>query len=1127
VYALNVRGQLSRGAEEVLQVAGGSDILVFTETWLGEGQRAPDIAGYRAFHFGRPHALQAGSHRGGVACYVRERLQQHVTHFSSDASNSFAVMRISKEAGFQRDLYLFVCYVVPRGSTRISMATRGIWVELQECIGAALSRGQVLMVGDLNARTGTASDFSIDSIVDDEFQIGSGPTCAPRNNQDTVVNSHGRELLKLCHRTGLRIANGRVLGDELGCFSYVSPSGDASLVDYVVACPETFGLVTHLSVVPAPFTDHQALQFELALTTPMHDGDQPSGPAPEVRRMGGTGNIERWVNDVLPAYAADLADITSLATNAPRQGTVAVHSLCDRFDKLLAESFAIAKHQGPSPSAPAQPRWFDHELAWGRRAATAAMRRNPRSAVALQLRKEYQRTLQRKQRRFKRSQVISLVNKASEMGKDFWRRFKPVKSVEPSITKGQWLSHFSKLLGETPTDSSSDSNDALASRAIQANRFADGSELNTPFTAVDIIHGVRILHKSSSTIGFLSVDALHAAVPMLAPAVAALFNAAAQVGSLSEAWSLCAVTPIHKSGGVTDPSNYRGIAVGTVLAKLYATLFNERLTHWAESNGLRAMGQAGFREDYRCSDHLLVLRTLVEQQRRVKSPLYTCFVDFKKAFDSIPRDLLWAKLGGLGVHGWFLDGIKALYGKVPMAVKTPQGLTSAFESVMGVKQGCPLSPTLFGLYLDDLEDVMRARQDRFDLPSLSGALLLALLYADDLALVATSARGLQQQLDVLHDYARQWGLTVNVAKTKAVIFRAASTPVCSNPSLTYDGRPIEFVESFKYLGVDLHCTKPFGDAGLPRKESGERAMLAMLCRCRELGIEDPLLQVKLFDALVQPVMLYAVELWGARDVGKGEFAADLVHRAFLRRLLGVRTGTPNMAVLAEVGRYPLQVFAAKMLLNYWNRLVVMDDARLVKRAFVASAALAPHTAANSSHKSWAGQLSAFLAALGLPQDLSNPHAVNVKHILAKLQSAYLESVSDSSSSMVQQYLRMRDDLTPEGYSMAPYLQAVGGWKQRKHLAQLRVGSASWLAVAAGRATGMPRAERVCQRCQSSEVDDEEHIIFRCSALSAQRLQHAHLFSPWPDSLRSFMARDPTAVAAFVHSCYEASKALYG
>ena len=164
---------------------------------------------------------------------------------------------------------------------------------------------------------------------------------------------------------------------------------------------------------------------------------------------------------------------------------------------------------------------------------------------------------------------------------------------------------------------------------------------------------------------------------------------------------------------------------------------------------------------------------------------------------------------------------------------------------------------------------MRAKQHLLDSPSLAGLTLLALLYADDLALVSTSMAGLQAQLDVLHEYADRWGLTVNVEKTKAVIYRTARAPVCSNPSLIYDGQSIEFVESFKYLGIDMHCTQSFSNAGLPRKESAMRALPVMLRRCRELGIDDPALQVKLFDALVHPVMMYIKFSYGRFGGGRG------------------------------------------------------------------------------------------------------------------------------------------------------------------------------------------------------------------------------------------------------------------
>ena len=96
-----------------------------------------------------------------------------------------------------------------------------------------------------------------------------------------------------------------------------------------------------------------------------------------------------------------------------------------------------------------------------------------------------------------------------------------------------------------------------------------------------------------------------------------------------------------------------------------------------------------------------------------------------------------------------------------------------------------------------------------DLPLLAGRRLLALLYADDLALVSTSPEGLQAQLDVLHAYASKWRLTVNIGKTKAVTFRGPNTKVYPLP-LVYAGANIEEVDSFRYMGMELHCIKQFG-----------------------------------------------------------------------------------------------------------------------------------------------------------------------------------------------------------------------------------------------------------------------------------------------------------------------------
>ncbi len=93
-----------------------------------------------------------------------------------------------------------------------------------------------------------------------------------------------------------------------------------------------------------------------------------------------------------------------------------------------------------------------------------------------------------------------------------------------------------------------------------------------------------------------------------------------------------------------------------------------------------------------------------------------------------------------------------------------------FDSLLGVKQGCPLSPTLFGIFIADFQAELEPGSAGFALPTLSGVQTPALFYADDLALVSTTVAGLQAQLDLLQAYSKRWRLTVNVNKTKVVVY---------------------------------------------------------------------------------------------------------------------------------------------------------------------------------------------------------------------------------------------------------------------------------------------------------------------------------------------------------------------
>jgi hypothetical protein len=249
--------------------------------------------------------------------------------------------------------------------------------------------------------------------------------------------------------------------------------------------------------------------------------------------------------------------------------------------------------------------------------------------------------------------------------------------------------------------------------------------------------------------------------------------------------------------------------------------------------------------------------TLTEQGRFQKKQLYTCFVDFKKAFDTVPRDLLWQVLEGLGISGRILECLRSMYRQDQACLHHPEeGLTPTFLCCIGVKQGCPLNPLLFGLFIDGLEKRLNALEG--DAPPMLGQLAIhLLLYAYDLALISHPHVGLQKQLDVLQAFCYEHQLTVNVKKTKVVVFEARKS-VCQ--AFQYEGDPIEQLNSFKYLGVELHGTKGMQATIQRLAMSRKKVVFALRRKCAELRIFDPALQCQLFDALVKPVLSYGCEV---------------------------------------------------------------------------------------------------------------------------------------------------------------------------------------------------------------------------------------------------------------------------
>lgn len=121
-----------------------------------------------------------------------------------------------------------------------------------------------------------------------------------------------------------------------------------------------------------------------------------------------------------------------------------------------------------------------------------------------------------------------------------------------------------------------------------------------------------------------------------------------------------------------DPSlldNYRGIAEGSVRGKLSSLVMHSRMSAWREAEGLRAEGQAGFRDGKHTCDHVFVSKRLIDKARQPSgSRLYVCFLGLEKAYSYvlIRRDLLMECLSDFGIFGSMLASLASMYGQAPL-----------------------------------------------------------------------------------------------------------------------------------------------------------------------------------------------------------------------------------------------------------------------------------------------------------------------------------------------------------------------------------------------------------------------------------------------------------------------------
>ena len=194
-----------------------------------------------------------------------------------------------------------------------------------------------------------------------------------------------------------------------------------------------------------------------------------------------------------------------------------------------------------------------------------------------------------------------------------------------SISGSRWVNHFKGLF-------------TAQNRPDIPLSPIDSGCLDFEITSEELEKASYILRPGkSSGIDGISNEMISSLLKTTPKAILTLFNTILQSGKPIATWSTSIISPIHKKGSKGDPDNYRGIALACCMSKFFAAVLNQRLLKFALENGIICENQLGFMPGNRTSDALIILYNLFNKYCvKSKKLMYACFVDFKKAFDTIP-----------------------------------------------------------------------------------------------------------------------------------------------------------------------------------------------------------------------------------------------------------------------------------------------------------------------------------------------------------------------------------------------------------------------------------------------------------------------------------------------------------
>ena len=584
-------------------------------------------------------------------------------------------------------------------------------------------------------------------------------------------------------------------------------------------------------------------------------------------------------------------------------------------------------------------------------------------------------------------------------------------------------------------------------------------------------------------------------------------------GEYPENWGRGIIIPIFKGGNLDDPSNYRGITLINIISKIYSTILLNRLTKWCNEHEVINNVQFGFQKGKSTAECIFILNAIITKTLSSKKKLYCAFVDFQKCFDTIDRIFLWNKLKSLNISTTFTNAIQSMYNTVRSCVRYNGSYSDFISSKIGVKQGDPSSSLLFLLFVNDIINNIDSNID--GIFTYDEVKFFMLLFADDTALFAQNPEALQSMLYDLERYCNTWGITINIKKTKIMIFEKGKH---TNYDFKLSDEVLEVVQHFRYLGIYFYKN---GSWYRTHKRIAQQASYALhnlfiIFNQMNLYAND---KCRLFDSLVGSVLNYNASIWGngtCSDIEK-------IHSKFLRKVLGVNRSTNLDALYGDLGRYPMKINRQLLMIKYWIKIKQSNNPlidKIYEMMYIDAENNISYNGAN-----WAYNIKQILDNTGLSYIWMNQNSTETTY--SQIKQRILDIYKQSWYSRINNSHRLESyRLFKFEFELENYLTCIRERKYQISYSKFRLSSHK-LAIEQGRHLRIDKHQRLCTNCNMGMIENEYHFLLICPKFTVLRKQYfKSYYCKWPNINKFISLMSSTSVKTlnnigkYLHKAFE-------